>query len=70
MKGFQSFSEWREARSGRCGMRLTPEYARQRIAALRNPAEHSVAEFVKDYGGAYLPQLISWFEPAAREQAR
>lgn len=70
MKGFHTFSEWREALTVRCGIRLTPEYARERIAALRNPADRSTAEFVKCYGEAYLRQVIAWFEQAAREEAR
>lgn len=70
MKGSQSFSKWREALSARCGIQFTPEYARQRIAGLGNPAERSTAEFVKCYGEAYLRQVIAWFEQTTREGGR
>ena len=70
MKGFRSFSEWRKALTVRCGIRLTPEYARQRIGALQNPADRSTAEFVKCYGEPYLRQVIAWFEQAERKEAR
>lgn len=64
---FQSYSEWREALTVRCGIRLTPDYARERIAALKNPSDRSTADFIKCYGEGYLKQVVAWFERAERE---
>lgn len=64
---FQSYSEWREALTVRCGIHLTPDYARERINALKNPSDRSTAEFIKCYGESYLRQVIAWFERAERE---
>lgn len=64
---FQSYSEWRTALTVRCGIRLTPEYARERITALQDPADRSTCEFVKFYGEAYRQQVIEWFAKAAGE---
>lgn len=65
---FQSYPEWREAITGRCKIDLTPDYARARISALRDPADPATQEFTAKYGEAYLQQVIQWFEQAEREQ--
>ncbi|MEM6791682.1 MAG: hypothetical protein AAF928_18900 [Myxococcota bacterium] len=63
---FQTYAEWREALTVRCGIALTPEYARERVAALRNPDEPTTRDFAAKYGDAYLRQVIEWFEKAER----
>jgi hypothetical protein len=61
---FSSYEQWREAYGARCGIKLTPEYCRERIRALNDPNEPSTAEFVKCYGKDYLRQVVQWFERA------
>lgn len=63
---FETFAEWRDALTRRCGIELTPAYARQRLAALRDPADPTTREFTAKYGQAYLDQVVAWFERAAR----
>ncbi len=63
---FQSYEEWRHAITERCRIDLTPEYARARITALRNPGDSATREFTDLYGDAYLQQVIQWFEQAER----
>ncbi len=63
---FQSYEEWRTAITERCKIDLTPEYARDRIAALRDPGDTATREFTATYGDAYLQQVIQWFEQAER----
>lgn len=63
---FQSYAEWRHALTQRCGINLTPDYARTRISALRNPSDQHTREFVAKYGEAYLQQIVRWFEEAER----
>lgn len=64
---FNTYAEWRDALQVRCGIRMTAEYARERIAALQNDAKRSTAEFVRCYGEAYRQQVIDWFKQAERE---
>ena len=64
---FNNYAECRQALTVRCGIRHTPEYVRDRITALQNPADRSTAEFIDCYGEAYLRQVITWFEKAAKE---
>ncbi len=63
---FQSYEEWHHAITERCRIDLTPEYARSRLAALRDPADATTSEFTAKYGEAYLRQVIQWFEHAER----
>lgn len=65
---FESYAEWRHALTNRCGINLTQDYARSRIAALRNPNDPHTKEFTTTYGDAYLSQVIQWFEQAERER--
>lgn len=59
---FQNYAEWRHAFAERCKIPLTPQYAQERIEALKNPSDPSTAEFTATYGEAYLQQVITWFE--------
>lgn len=65
--GFSNYAEWREALTVKCGIELSPQYARERIQALENKNDSSTADFVKCYGEAYCQQVISWFQRAERE---
>lgn len=64
---FSTYCEWREALTVRCGIPLTREYARERIAALKNRQDRATGEFVKLYGEEYRKQVMTWFEKAERE---
>ena len=64
---FQSYSEWRSALTERCNIRLTPDYARKRLAALNDNNDAHTKEFAEKYGDAYLQQVIQWFEQAEQE---
>ncbi|MEM0952615.1 MAG: hypothetical protein AAGI24_00615 [Pseudomonadota bacterium] len=61
---FQSYAEWHQAITERCRIDLTPDYARSRIDALRNPEDPATREFASKYGNAYLDQVVRWFEMA------
>jgi len=65
---FQSYAEWRHALTERCKIDLTPDYARERVSALRNPDDPHTQEFTEKYGDAYLQQVIQWFEQAQQGQ--
>ena len=61
---FQSYEEWRQALTERCKIKLTPDYARSRISALKDSKNPTTKEFTATYGPAYLQQVIEWFERA------
>ena len=64
---FQSFAQWRYAITKQCNIKLTPEYTRSRISALKNRSDKSTKEFEAKYGSDYLQQVIKWFEQAQIE---
>ncbi|MEM8562966.1 MAG: hypothetical protein AAGF57_12060 [Pseudomonadota bacterium] len=61
---FQDYAEWHQAITQRCNIKLTAEYARSRLSALRDSGDPTTREFVAKYGEAYLRQVIEWFERA------
>jgi len=63
---FQSYNEWRQALTQRCGIQLTPAYARERIQALQDDQNPTTRDFTAKYGRDYLKQVIRWFEQAER----
>ncbi|MBE1301391.1 MAG: hypothetical protein GJ680_16000 [Alteromonadaceae bacterium] len=63
---FQSYEEWRAAITVRCNIKLTREYARERISALENPNDPHTQEFAEKFGKAYLQQVINWFARAEK----
>ncbi len=64
---FQGYAEWREALTKHCGVSLTPDYARKRIQALRDPKDPATRKFIDTYGEAHLQQVIRWFQQAEQE---
>ncbi|WP_420347643.1 hypothetical protein [Pelagibius sp.] len=49
-----------------CGIPLTRTYVEQRLAALRDPADHSTQRFIATWGEAHLARVTGWFEQAQR----
>ena len=62
---FQSYTEWRDALTTRCNIKLTPEYASERITSLENTNDPHTKEFKDKYGDDYLQQVIRWFKQSA-----
>lgn len=62
---FQTYTEWRDALTQRCNIKLTADYARSRIAALSDANDPHTQEFAAKYGEDYLKQVIEWFELSA-----
>lgn len=65
---FQDYQEWRDAITTRCNIKLTKDYSRSRIDALRNMDDATTKEFVAKYGADYVELVIQWFERAEKEQ--
>ena len=67
MKTFPNYYDWRSAITGPCGLTLTADYCRNRIAALADSKNTSTKSFTETYGETYLAQVISWFKQAESE---
>jgi len=65
---FESYPEWHNAITVRCGITLTKDYCQTRIAALKDPSEPSTKAFIDTYGTQYRDTVVSWFEQAALKQ--
>lgn len=63
----QNYAEWVECLTVRCRIPLTPEYARERIAALNDLSDASTSRFQELYGDDYRLQVIQWFERSLPE---
>lgn len=61
---FESYAEWHDAITGRCGLSLTPDYCQERIRALGDSRDASTKAFLDLYGEAYRDRVVSWFEKA------
>lgn len=64
---FTSYSEWHTAITGPCGLTLSKEYCRERLAALADTENPSTAAFIKAYGQKYTDQVCEWFQQAESE---
>jgi len=63
---FHNYQDWRDGLTQRCKIKITPEYARERINALNDQSDLHTQEFAAKYGESYLKQVIQWFEEAEK----
>jgi len=61
------YASWRYCIEEKCGLALTPEFIRSRIAVLGDPRHDETRRFVMLYGKSYHQQVLAWFERAANE---
>ncbi len=67
MLTLNTYDDWKHCITVLCRIPLTPTYVEQRLAALRDPADHSTQKFIATWGEAHLARVIGWFEQAERE---
>jgi hypothetical protein len=63
----EHYPDWRHCIETVCGIPLTPDYIRERIAALADPHEFHTQRFVDCYGDAHLQRVRAWFAQALTE---
>lgn len=61
---FETYEEWHEAITQRCGIVLTKDYCQERLRALGDLQDPATKAFHAFYGEAYLNQVVSWFRRA------
>ncbi len=61
------YSSWRHCIEVKCGLALTPEFLRARVAILGDPRQEESQRFASLYGEPYREQVLAWFQRAASE---
>jgi len=60
-----NYESWRYCIQVKCGLTLSPEFAKERIAVLGDPNNAEMRRFAKLYGDPYREQVLEWFRLAA-----
>jgi len=60
----QSYDQWRRCIEVDCGIPLTPDFIRARLAELVEPSDFRTVQFVRLYGEAHRQRVITWFQQA------
>jgi len=63
----KSYEDWKHCITELCRIPLTKAYVEQRLAALRDPADHATQKFVAIWGDQHRLRVIGWFDRAQRE---
>jgi len=61
------YASWRYCIEVKCGLALTPDYVKARIAILGDRGCEETKRFARLYGDAYLNRVLAWFRQAAAE---
>ena len=62
----QSYASWQQCIVVDCGIKLTPEYIAERLAALQDDQDYHTKRFVELYGEQHLQRIIDWFTQACK----
>ncbi|QDU04403.1 hypothetical protein V6x_41310 [Gimesia chilikensis] len=62
-----TYEQWRNLIEGRCHIRLTPTYIRDRLTELQDGTHVKTRDFASLYGDEQLQRTIAWFKRAANE---
>ncbi len=63
----KTYEEWKHCITVLCGIPLTSAYVKERLVALRNPADDKTEKFRQFWGEPHLERVIDCFEQAERE---
>ncbi len=58
----QTFDQWKNCIVNDCKITLTKDFARQRLAILRNKQNSETNKFIQTYGEQHLQNIIQWFQ--------
>lgn len=64
-----TFDEWKACITVTCGIELTADFVRERMAALKDNTNAHTRELVRCYGESHVMQLIQWFEKVQNSYA-
>lgn len=63
----QNYDEWKHCITVICGIQLTPDYVKQRIAALEDLSDDHTRQFIKSWGQEHHGRTVAWFQRASKE---
>ena len=62
-----TYEDWRRCITVDCGLKLTRDFIRARLSALRDPSLWETQRFVKIWGEPHRRRVVAWFEQAERD---
>ena len=63
----KTYSEWHECITVKCKIRLTVDFALERLKALENYQDPQTKRFCEIYGETHRQQVVSWMQKALEE---
>jgi hypothetical protein len=57
-----TFEAWKNCIINDCKIKLTKEFARQRLEIYKDPSKKETQKFVSLYGEKHLKNIIQWLE--------
>ncbi len=64
----QNFEEWKVCIEKKCGIPLTLEFAKKRLAVYEDETLAETRRFIKLYGHEHLQHIREWFRQIVREE--
>ena len=58
----QTFEQWKQCIEKDCGIILTKQFARERLAIFENAENGETKKFITVYGEHHLQNIIQWFQ--------
>lgn len=58
----QSFEQWKHCTEKDCGIVITRQFARERLAVYENSENAETIKFLKLYGENHLQNIIQWLQ--------
>lgn len=65
----KTYEEWHQYITVQGGVKLTPDYISDRIAALKDDKDNYTKQFIELYGQQYREQVLGWFLQAQKKAA-
>jgi len=66
----KNYSEWHHCITVECGLALTTDFIRERLAVWRDEKAFETERFRQLYGDAHWQAVMGWFEQAQQEISR
>lgn len=61
----QTYDEWEQCITVKCGIPLTADYVAGRIGALEDGGDFHTRKFIERWGTAHHARTLGWFREAA-----
>lgn len=58
----QTFEQWKYCIEKDCGITLTKQFAKERLAVYADPAKEETKKFISLYGEQHLKNILKWLQ--------